>query len=175
MTADPQRLHELSTLCRACGACCSGAMFAYVPLDPDEPSEPTRVRLNVFNVAGEDRFKLPCAALEAQGCGVYQDRPSVCRSYKCAVYKKHESEGDDFEGKLRNVRRVRALIDSIRAHADASKGDWLPPVIAEMAEWDTEKIRSLRAHVGEEVLLDIAELGMRVRRDMLEPKDKDKG
>ena len=35
-----------------------------------------------------------------------------------------------------------------------------------MAQWDASKVASLRDVVGEDTLLDIAELGMRVRRDL---------
>jgi len=166
MSEQPDRSRELSELCRSCGACCSGAMFGFVPLVPGEMQIETRRKLKVFTEAGGDRFKLPCPGLEAAVCTVYEDRPDVCRGYKCGLYLEHEREGGELAPRLAKVRRVRELLDTIRAGADESRGEWLPAPIAEIAQWDASRMNTLLERVGPEVLLDIAELGMRVRRDL---------
>ncbi len=163
---DPTRAEELHALCKACGACCSGAVFGFVPLEPGELSAQSRRRLHVFKEGAGERFKLPCRALEGTVCGVYEDRPAMCREYYCDLYAEHEQAGGELEEKLGTVRRIRELLDRIRARADEEKGEWLPAPIGVMAQWDASKVASLRDVVGEDTLLDIAELGMRVRRDL---------
>lgn len=164
--SDTSRAEDLRALCQACGACCSGAVFGFVEIGPGELAEPTRRRLRVFREAGGERFKQPCPALEGNACAVYADRPANCRDYVCDVYVEHEQSGGDLQERLRIVRRIRELIDKIRARADERAGGWLPAPIAEIVQWDASRMGELRESVGEETLLDIAELGMRVRRDL---------
>jgi Fe-S-cluster containining protein len=166
VSVDAERAEELSQLCRSCGACCSGAVFGYVPLEPGELSVETRRKLKVFTEGGGERFKLACPGLVGAVCSVYADRPQVCRGYTCGLYAEHEREGGELETKLAKVRRIRELLDKIRAGADESNGAWLPAPIAEIVEWDANRMNTLLTSVGAETLLDIAELGMRVRRDL---------
>ncbi len=165
MTAE--RADELSSLCRACGACCSGAMFSHVVLDPDELAGDTRRRLKVVTAEdGKERFAQPCRALVGSDCGVYLARPRVCSSYKCGLYEAHERSGGALAPRIAKVRRVRELLDKLAARGDRGDGDWLPAPINEIVQWDAGKLASLRESLGEVTLLDIAELGMRVRRDL---------
>lgn len=88
--------------CRECGACC--ACFPYIGVRPTE-NVPERHFLDVTveGTSGEvtvDRFlrrkenDLTCAALEGElgsrvGCGIYENRPRVCRDFEPGSDKCH--------------------------------------------------------------------------------------
>lgn len=151
------RDEELTKLCRSCGVCCNGVMFAYVEVGPGELTPDTRRRLQVLEA--EKRFTLPCLAHTPSGCGIYQDRPEICRGYTCAMYDEHEASGGDLERKLRRVDRIKDLVASVRARRTNAPREWLPRAIAEMLAVGKP------TEVEPELLLDIAELAMRLQRD----------
>lgn len=150
---------ELHTLCRTCGICCSGVMFAYVEVDADQPGPETRRRLNVLEA--EKRFTLPCPAHSSDtGCTVYEDRPRICASYTCSLYQEHEATGGELGPRLVAVRRIRELVRRVREREAGRDPSWLPKAIAEML---ADKAMT---NVDPELLLDVAELAMRLQRDL---------
>ena len=91
----------MSDICLKCNLCCNGSLFARVPVTEEE-----QVRLpddvEFFLKDGNLRMRLPCSRLgEDGGCTVYEDRPTVCRTYFCKLAKK-VGAGD--------VPRERALL-----------------------------------------------------------------
>ena len=74
-----------STLCRRCGLCCDGNLFTAVPLADDEVAAARRGGLVVIGQDGASRLRQRCAALTDGGCGVYDERPRRCRSYRCML------------------------------------------------------------------------------------------
>ena len=151
------RAAELTTLCRSCGVCCNGVMFAHVQVTTHELRPETRRRLQVVEADG--RFKPPCAAHEPRGCTVYDDRPEICRDYACELYLEHEAKGGELDRKLRRVARIRELVASIRARRKVADREWLPRTIAEMLSIGKP------SDVEPDLMLDIAELAMRLQRD----------
>ncbi|MBL8909080.1 MAG: YkgJ family cysteine cluster protein [Archangium sp.] len=77
------------SLCLSCGLCCDGTMFTLVRLDEGEADRlEGRVKLT------EDRVHLqqPCVALKSDRCcAVYEDRPKICRAYRCLALSGLES------------------------------------------------------------------------------------
>lgn len=122
---------DLSTLCRRCGFCCDGRLFESVPLGASEEPPPDRVRLRV--VEGRASLLQPCAALEEEGCSVYEHRPRTCRTYVCMLARALE-EGE--------VSLSEALDAVAVAHAHARTAEAalaahaaLPPEHAPVSLW----------------------------------------
>lgn len=149
---------ELTTLCTTCGVCCNGVMFAYVEVGEHELRPETRARLHVLQE--ERRFILPCRGHAPSGCQVYDDRPQICRGYTCSLYEEHKASPVELDRKLRRVARIKELVASIRARRRSSHHEWLPRAIAEMLAVGKP------SDVEPELLLDIAELAMRLQRDL---------
>lgn len=76
------------SLCLSCGLCCDGTLFRRVPLEPGEGARlGARVRLS-----DEDGSLVqPCRALSERRCGVYEDRPAVCRKFRCLALEQLET------------------------------------------------------------------------------------
>lgn len=64
--------------CGSCNACCT-----LLRIDP-EPGFSTRLD-NAEDIAKP--AGVPCRFLTAEGCGIYEVRPLVCRTFKCDYLK----------------------------------------------------------------------------------------
>lgn len=110
------------SLCLSCGLCCDGTLFAQVPITPDEAARlEGRVTLSV------DRRQLlqGCRALEGCRCGVYDERPSTCRHYRCVVLKSLEAgrlTEADARAAIAEVFALRQQIADAMNVADAPEG-----------------------------------------------------
>lgn len=80
---------EASRLCASCGLCCNGVLFADVKLGSKD-AVPVLVShgLPIRRRGGRCAFDQPCVALQVDGhCGVYADRPGMCREFECGVLR----------------------------------------------------------------------------------------
>lgn len=131
-------------------------MFAYVELDPGELKPETRRRLKV--IEEKNGFDQPCAAHGPEGCGAYEDRPSRCRTYACQLYRIHEADGEDIDEKVARVAKIRALTEKLYQRSENPRA-WLPRAIEHLVAGE-------RSEIDADLLLDVAELAMRLRRDL---------
>jgi hypothetical protein len=114
----------VSALCQACGFCCDGTLFDGIFLTEADVVGVARVRLPVFRDEERPTLRLPCSA-HVGACTVYEERPSVCRTYQCELVNRLEQGDTDLPGALLRVERVRALIGAIRPHlGDAGESFW---------------------------------------------------
>ena len=148
---------ELGRLCSACGSCCRGVMFGVVELEEgEEPAPEVRRRLDIV----DGKFPQPCAAHDGASCTIYDARPRACRNYTCALYKRHAAgEGGGIAEKIALVTRIRSLVGSVCEGEPAHVGSILgvvAPIVGDRARWRDRPDK----------LLDVAELAMRLKRDL---------
>lgn len=157
----PDALHAL---CLACGACCDGTLFTHAELDDDERDR-VRTRLRLLPTTNTDRaaFSQPCAAHSSQGCGLYVERPRVCCRYRCDLYKACESGASQIDAAVALVRRIKMVAGRVRDKlgADGTSRSLWQRVAALGAKSGAEL-----AATDPELAMDIAELAMRVKRDL---------
>lgn len=147
---------DASKLCGACGLCCDGTLFHHVELEDEEVIAPSiRVRLRMVD---ERSFLQPCSQRLELGCAVYEDRPRRCREYRCTQLERL-ADDHNLQAALTRVAAVRAVADRIRARLqDEERREWLIEGLAKMfARPGTE--------LTPELALDMAELGVRMKRD----------
>ena len=107
------RTTELETLCKSCGFCCDGTLFKRALLRPEELEPARRAGLRVIQDKG---FEQPCPKLVDKACGIYAERPSVCRSFECQLLVRHREEGGPMEARLASIERVRELLVTLKRH-----------------------------------------------------------
>lgn len=90
------------SLCLTCGMCCDGTMFQVVAVTPEEAA---RLESQVELSADRSKLVQGCRALCGCKCGVYEQRPAVCRAFKCLVLASLE------EGKLSEAEAHEAIAD----------------------------------------------------------------
>ena len=78
-------------ICVGCGLCCDGTIFTEVTLvDVDE--QPPLIAVRAEITQRRDQFFLgqPCAASTPAGCSIYEERPALCRTYKCDLLRRRD-------------------------------------------------------------------------------------
>jgi Fe-S-cluster containining protein len=110
-----------SVLCRACGLCCNGMLFGGIQLTEDEARRAARLRLPIFQEEDGPTLLFPCPA-HVGACTIYEERPSVCRSYNCQLVNQLDQGDIDLESALLRVERLRALAEAIRPHLEGGEG-----------------------------------------------------
>jgi Fe-S-cluster containining protein len=107
-----------STLCTQCGLCCSGALHNWVALEPYETSIAEDLGLKV-TVSDRPRFALPCPKLSGCACSIYENRPKVCRRYKCQLLEEIEQGVTDLPTAVGKVHYAKHLINDIERQLPA--------------------------------------------------------
>ncbi|WAS93311.1 YkgJ family cysteine cluster protein [Nannocystis punicea] len=121
---------SLATLCQRCALCCDGNLFATVPLHAGEVDAVRRRGLVVLERDAGAALAQPCAALQAQRCTIYDDRPGPCRSYECMLYAALAADEVGLDDALAVVAEARTRLGAVAA---ALPGDGPPLARARVA------------------------------------------
>lgn len=105
---------DFSDVCTACGLCCDGTMFGYAPLEPDELEQAAAAGFDLKDFGGKPGFAQPCRQLCGTSCGIYLDRPQVCRGFRCATLRQLDDGQIDPAEAARRVADVRAAVAQLR-------------------------------------------------------------
>jgi hypothetical protein len=98
-----------SALCLPCGLCCDGTLFERASLRPGEEQSAASLGLEVIEAGSETPgFRQPCPAFNGQ-CGVYRDRPRVCRGFHCKLLLRYARQETSLTKALEQIARARAL------------------------------------------------------------------
>lgn len=105
----------MSNLCLDCGLCCDGTLFEATALMPSEDGRLLADRRAVFvSEKGTRRFQQPCPAHECGRCSIYDERPEVCRDFRCTVLTAVDSGVLDEAGARTLIDRAVGLRDVVR-------------------------------------------------------------
>lgn len=101
--------------CPQCGLCCNGVLFADVRLRPDEDANFfKRAGLSIRRRGKKCGFSQPCKALHADGrCGIYENRPAMCRQFECGVLQELVTGRMTEEDALREIRKAKRLAGKV--------------------------------------------------------------
>jgi uncharacterized protein len=97
----------MQNICLGCGLCCDGTMYRNVSVEQiDNIDLLVASGVNLVEIAGETKFRQPCAAFGAGSCSIYDDRPATCRRYRCRLRRRYDAGEVSFHD-------ARFLIDSV--------------------------------------------------------------
>lgn len=78
-------------ICVDCGLCCDGTIFTEVTLvDVDEQPPLLAIRAEITQRRDQYFLGQPCAASTPTGCAIYDERPALCRTYKCDLLRRRD-------------------------------------------------------------------------------------
>lgn len=135
---------QAQSLCVGCGLCCNGSIFANVPARREELPRIRAAGVPADEANGAPRFHLPCPQLQGARCGIYEQRFSGCRAFRCALLVRldtgrvtvaeAEAEVDKAKGLLARIAALEpgAVIAAARIELRASGA--APPPGASPAE-----------------------------------------
>ena len=103
-------------LCVDCGLCCDGRLFRDVKLrSSDGPRRLRRLGMEVEMHGASSRLLQPCAAFDGSRCGVYIDRPGLCRTFECHLLRRVARGALSLAEARRTIVRARRLAKGLEA------------------------------------------------------------
>jgi hypothetical protein len=120
MTDNPARPVSDTAPCVGCGLCCDGTLYDRAKVAPGEESVLTALGLELEHVAERTYFRLPCRFQSCGRCTNYEDRWTVCRSFRCALLRRYQAGEIGVDEARTTVETALGLIDAVRAHDPAA-------------------------------------------------------
>ena len=100
-------MSDSSNLCLSCLLCCDGTLIGFVQLEKEE-IPPLKGLLDIEEDSnGSGVFLHPCKNLCANGCTIYDDRPSQCRAFNCGLLKSVEQKEVAFDSAVNIIDEVK--------------------------------------------------------------------
>lgn len=110
-------------LCVGCGMCCDGTIFSHADIASDEFVQPS-VEKHLRVVSESRQLPQRCAILDDDACCTeYQDRPSPCRAFSCALLSAVNADELSVDSAKALIESTLVLRDSARHFAMAAVGE----------------------------------------------------
>jgi Fe-S-cluster containining protein len=96
--------------------CCDGTLFADVELRPNDDAK--RLKRHGLTLEkkrpGKLAFAQPCAGFEGKLCGVYHDRPKLCRLFECRLLKRVKTNEIAASAALKTITIAKRQVEKVR-------------------------------------------------------------
>ena len=102
------------SICIGCGLCCDGTLHAKTTVRPDDEPSVTEAGLEIGEEAGKRFFRQPCPHFSCGSCLIYEKRPGVCRTYRCALLKDLEAGRVTRTDALEKIATAKDLLSTVR-------------------------------------------------------------
>lgn len=76
---------EEDSICVGCGLCCDGTLHNYTRVKEKDEAAVALACLEVVELEGKRLFRQPCSHFSNGRCRIYERRPPVCQTYRCAL------------------------------------------------------------------------------------------
>ncbi len=101
--------------CVGCGLCCDGTLYERARAERYEEERLVQCGLKVSNDSGQGYFGLPCHFFESGRCGIYDDRFTKCRTFRCKLLRGYQSGTISRSEAMEKVRHAMALRSAVEA------------------------------------------------------------
>ena len=79
------RSPDEGSICIGCGFCCDGTLHGFARIEPDDEAAALALGLSLVEDGPRTIFHMPCPKFDCGKCVVYDQRPNVCRGYRCKL------------------------------------------------------------------------------------------
>jgi len=108
-----------SALCLSCGLCCDGTLFCKVPVVRGDNVIALEARgLTIVPDGEESVFHQPCPCLHDKKCGIYLERPTVCRGFACKLLAGFQAGALPFDDARAHIEKFFALKAAVWAELE---------------------------------------------------------
>ncbi len=95
--------------------CCNGVLFADVRLQPgDDARRLTELGVPLKSGKVNARFRQPCSCLQQGVCGIYNERPTRCRTFECRLLQRALAGEVSERRALQSIREARRRVEKVR-------------------------------------------------------------
>lgn len=105
---------DAGSICIGCGLCCDGTLHSNTRVKKDDEDSVAAAGLPVVLDEGKRVFRQPCPHFANGRCGIYAQRPPVCRTYKCALLQNVEQGAISIADARQKILTAKSLAQAIR-------------------------------------------------------------
>lgn len=110
-------------LCVNCSICCDGTLYGRLAVTEEEIERLDNRGEFFTKPDGSLRMRLGCTHLGRNGaCQVYEDRPGICRTYRCRLLKRVDAGQTPEAHAVEIIREIRAAEANTRARISHALG-----------------------------------------------------
>lgn len=103
-----------SELCAACGLCCDGTLYpSFESEEGDTPELLDNLLSQVSKQDGKVTWSQPCRALVSRTCSIYEERPAVCRRYRCTTLVALEARQIDSNEARQRIQQAKVAQENL--------------------------------------------------------------
>ena len=116
---------DASDVCMLCGMCCDGTLFGGAVVEDGESEHVVSLGLEIHRREdGSQAFLHPCPRFTKGCCGVYEQRPQVCRDYNCGLLPEYEAGRISLDDCTDVIESMRSLTRYIEEGLAMSPGSY---------------------------------------------------
>ena len=106
----------VSQLCPACGMCCNGVLFGDVELQRNNDAKNLAALGMTLQKKknGKISFNQPCSCFDGKLCGIYENRPTRCRTFECRLLERTQSGKVTIASALKAIAEARCAADEVQ-------------------------------------------------------------
>jgi uncharacterized protein len=106
---------DAEELCVGCGLCCNGVLYSRGTAQLHEVERLRATGLVIDQVADRSRFQQPCQHHHEGRCTIYPDRPSTCRTFRCALLQRLDGGDITLSEAIGAVAKAKRMVASVAA------------------------------------------------------------
>ena len=166
-------MNGVEQLCSKCGLCCDSTLFADVELRAGEDAK----RLKQLGLTLEPKtksrqaFAQPCACFNGKLCGIYGERPTQCRKFKCGLFKRVDAGEMTPGAALKKIAAAKLRVEKVRGllrqAGQRSESMALSHRYAEAMSAPIDLAAENSADLRGELMLAVSDLMQLLQRDFL--------
>lgn len=102
-----------SSPCEGCGLCCNGVLYGRARIAPGEEGRIKDAGLEQLEVDRSKYFRLPCHFERDGLCSIYDDRFTICHSFRCALLRRFDSRDVSLADARSTVAEAKRLLRAV--------------------------------------------------------------
>lgn len=107
--------------CVGCGLCCTGVLYSRAQVQPGEEQVISAAGLKLMEGEDKNYFQLPCHHESGGRCTIYENRFTICRTFRCALLRAYQAGKIGREEAQATVQTACQLVDDVVTSDPAAK------------------------------------------------------
>lgn len=146
------------SICVGCGLCCDGTLHAVATVQAHDEAAVKAAGLEISGKVGERVFRQPCPRFSCGSCSVYERRPRVCRTYRCALLINVEAGSISRSVAREKIAIAKSLVAAVNANEPESARAEKRSLYAKRLNSELNRLQPQARSEAEAALRDVAAL-----------------
>ena len=114
-------VNNVTAPCVGCGMCCTGVLYGRAEVQPGEEPALAAAGLRLMPDEEKTYFRLPCHHESGGRCTIYENRFTICRTFRCALLRDYQAGAIGSDEAKEKVRTSLDLVRQVMASDPEAK------------------------------------------------------